>query len=329
MKYDLFISHASEDKASFVRPLAEELVENGLRVWFDECSLSPGDSLRYSIDKGLANSKFAIVVFSDSFFSKKWPNWELNGLVQRHLEADYPLIIPIWHGVNADDVKSYSPSLADIVAIQSSFGISEIALKVYRTINNNKYHYSEAPIFENKLSESQDSVLSGRFDKAIERINTICAEIFEYKVSITILYVPTMIEDELVLKPIHTSGIDKDYISLVVPAKRSLTGMALTQNSYVYSKELEFSGNVYSPLSKYQIKSLVAIPIKLGELKNKGEVVGILSLSSTEKLELTEEALKQLQDIVHLALEPIFELFMASGQIALTRQSSRRANARA
>jgi hypothetical protein len=43
--WDVFISHASEDKDSFVRPLAEALTESGLQVWFDETALKIGDSL--------------------------------------------------------------------------------------------------------------------------------------------------------------------------------------------------------------------------------------------------------------------------------------------
>ena len=51
-KYDLFIAHASEDKA-FVTPLAKSLVGQGLRIWYDDfvlrarmpccggCALSP------------------------------------------------------------------------------------------------------------------------------------------------------------------------------------------------------------------------------------------------------------------------------------------------
>jgi hypothetical protein len=50
----IFISHASEDKHDFVRPLAHALKSRGLRVWYDEFSLKLGDSLRRSIDKGLA-----------------------------------------------------------------------------------------------------------------------------------------------------------------------------------------------------------------------------------------------------------------------------------
>lgn len=51
---DLFISHASEDKADFVKPLADELINLGVSVWYDEYTLRIGDSLRRSIDQGLA-----------------------------------------------------------------------------------------------------------------------------------------------------------------------------------------------------------------------------------------------------------------------------------
>ncbi len=57
-EYDLFISHASEDKEEFVRPLAETLENMGVKVWYDEFTLKVGDSLRRSIDNGLVKSKY-------------------------------------------------------------------------------------------------------------------------------------------------------------------------------------------------------------------------------------------------------------------------------
>ena len=55
-EWDVFISHASEDKDDFVRPLAEGLEQRGLRVWFDESTLKVGDSLREAIDHGLGEA---------------------------------------------------------------------------------------------------------------------------------------------------------------------------------------------------------------------------------------------------------------------------------
>ena len=80
-RHDVFICHASEDKDAFVRPLAKALRSHHLAVWYDEFSLDVGDSLREAIDRGLAASEYGIVVLSPSFFCKRWPKRELNGLV--------------------------------------------------------------------------------------------------------------------------------------------------------------------------------------------------------------------------------------------------------
>ena len=116
--YDAFISHASEDKAKVVKPLATALTTLGYRVWYDEFELKVGDSLRQSIDKGLVNSRFGIVVLSPAFFSKNWPQYELNGLTAREIEG-HKVILPIWHSVDRNDVLAYSPPLADKVALST------------------------------------------------------------------------------------------------------------------------------------------------------------------------------------------------------------------
>jgi hypothetical protein len=100
MLFDAFICHASEDKGSFVRPLAEHLVEHNIEVWYDEFSLNVGDSLRRSLDRGLCQSRFGIVVLSPSFFAKHWSQWELDGLVSRQNSGEETVILPVWHGVS-------------------------------------------------------------------------------------------------------------------------------------------------------------------------------------------------------------------------------------
>lgn len=122
-----FISHASEDKDAVARPLALALRERRVDVWFDEFSLKPGDSLRLSIESGLASCDYGIVVLSPSFFAKKWPQNELNGLFSRDLASERRFLFPIWHNLTASDVLSVSPMLADRVALDSSRGAGEIA----------------------------------------------------------------------------------------------------------------------------------------------------------------------------------------------------------
>jgi hypothetical protein len=132
--WDVFISHASEDKASFVVPLFNELQTYGLEVWFDQFTLKLGDSLRESIDRGLAHSRFGIVVLSHSFFAKRWPQNELNGLVAREMEGE-KVILPVWHEITKAEILKYSPPLADKVAANSADGIESVAKRLVEVIS--------------------------------------------------------------------------------------------------------------------------------------------------------------------------------------------------
>lgn len=130
---DAFICHASEDKDGFVRRLAEALREQGLSIWYDEHALKLGDSLRQSIDRGLASSRFGVVVLSKAFFAKKWPQYELDGLVERQINGQ-KVILPIWHKVTHEDVRRYSPSLANRVAVESSLEMPKIVESIIEVI---------------------------------------------------------------------------------------------------------------------------------------------------------------------------------------------------
>jgi hypothetical protein len=128
-RWDVFISHASEDKDAIARPLAEELKGRGLSVWYDDFSLKLGDSLRQSIDKGLSRSQFGVVILSPRFFEKHWPNQELNGLATREVNGQ-KVILPVWHNVGFEEVCNYSPVLADRLAVSTDVGVPEVVKRI-------------------------------------------------------------------------------------------------------------------------------------------------------------------------------------------------------
>src|SRR5262245_33346133 len=103
LQFDAFISYATEDKETFVRPLAHALTALGASVWYDEFALKLGDSLSASIDKGLAKSRYGIVVLSKAFIAKPWPQRELQGLVAREM-GGMSTILPVWHDLTFQDV---------------------------------------------------------------------------------------------------------------------------------------------------------------------------------------------------------------------------------
>lgn len=134
--FDVFISHASEDKHEVVRPLATALQGAGLSVWYDEFELRIGDSLRRKIDKGLASSRFGVVVLSQAFFGRGWPEYELDGLVTRAVSGEQ-VLLPIWHNVSKREVMGYSPSLADRLARSTAtHTVEEIAAEIVDVIRN-------------------------------------------------------------------------------------------------------------------------------------------------------------------------------------------------
>ena len=134
--YDVFVSHASEDKDDFVRDFVKCLQKNGLKVWYDEFTLRVGDSLRRSIDNGLKNSSYGIVVLSEAFFSKEWPQRELDGLFAREVNGE-KVILPIWHKISKNEVLKLSSIIADMLALNtSSFTIEEIAKEISDRVLN-------------------------------------------------------------------------------------------------------------------------------------------------------------------------------------------------
>ena len=132
-EWDVFISHASEDKEDFVRPLAEGLRALDLRVWYDELTLKIGDSLREAIDHGLGQSRFGIVVLSQHFFSKQWPQNELDGLLAREVDG-LKVILPVWHKITRAQVEDFSPVLAGRVAARSEQGLDQVIEALMKVI---------------------------------------------------------------------------------------------------------------------------------------------------------------------------------------------------
>ena len=132
--WDFFISHASEDKDGVARPIAEMLRDRGHNVWFDEFTLKLGDNLRRSIEQGLVQSRFGVVILSPNFFAKKWTNLELDGLVA--LERDNEKrILPVWHNVTVTDIEQRSSWLALRLGVPTSRGIDHIVNMIEKAVD--------------------------------------------------------------------------------------------------------------------------------------------------------------------------------------------------
>lgn len=131
--WDAFISHAWEDKEDIARPLAEALSRRGLRVWYDEFTLRVGDKLLRSIDHGLTNSRYGVVILSPDFFTKEWAQKELAALAAREVSGR-KVILPVWHNITAEQIREYSPILADRLAVCSDRGLEDVVAELLRVM---------------------------------------------------------------------------------------------------------------------------------------------------------------------------------------------------
>lgn len=133
-RVDVFICHASEDKADIARPLAEELAARGWLVWYDEFELTAGDSLEERINDGLGRARYGVVILSQNFFKKNWARRELNALAAKEAADGRKVILPVWHNVTKPEVDAYSPLLADKLAVPSSHGLAWVVAELSRAL---------------------------------------------------------------------------------------------------------------------------------------------------------------------------------------------------
>ena len=91
-----------------------------------------GGRLREKIDAGLRNSRFGVTILSHAFFSKSWPQSELDGLLS--LERESKRILPVWHELTDEDVRSYSPILSGRLGISTSKGIASVVDAIKRAV---------------------------------------------------------------------------------------------------------------------------------------------------------------------------------------------------
>ncbi|AQS18339.1 toll/interleukin-1 receptor domain-containing protein [Clostridium beijerinckii] len=118
MEWDVFISHATEDKSGFVIPLVNKLKQYGVKVWFDKFELKVGDSLSKNIDEGLRKSKYGIVIISKSFLNKGWTDYEYRSLLSREI-GNCKVILPVWYNITKEEVQQYSLFLSDKMALSN------------------------------------------------------------------------------------------------------------------------------------------------------------------------------------------------------------------
>lgn len=137
MNRDVFISHASEDKASIAIPFAKELEKYGITYWLDLKELVPGDQLSVKVFKeGIAKSNYVVVFISKSFLVKGWTNAELRNALTRQMRTNTKIVIPFLVDVRFSDLLEYYPEFENIFCGDLKNGVGEAAYQLSKIVNN-------------------------------------------------------------------------------------------------------------------------------------------------------------------------------------------------
>jgi hypothetical protein len=105
-------------------------------VWYDDFSMEVGQSLRESVEKGIKDCGFCILVLTPNFLKNGgWPKREYTMAFTKELVEDSAAILPVWHNVSRNDVYEYSPHLADRLGLRWSHGVEDVCWRLYRAID--------------------------------------------------------------------------------------------------------------------------------------------------------------------------------------------------
>ena len=109
--WDVFICHASEDKADVAEPLYKQLDSVGIRCWYDRGAILWGDSIVAKINEGLRSSRFVIVVVSPALLRKTWATREMNAALSQEIDSGTTRLLPLMVGSD-EEIQQMTNDLA-------------------------------------------------------------------------------------------------------------------------------------------------------------------------------------------------------------------------
>lgn len=132
-KYDVFISHAVEDKLAIANELSEALEKTGLKVWYSGRELSVGDRLIDTIHTGLDECRFGVVILSPTYLGKIWALNEFFTFIHREKEGQ-KVVLPVLYDITPEELAARYPAMADIFAVRASKGIDHVTAILHNEI---------------------------------------------------------------------------------------------------------------------------------------------------------------------------------------------------
>lgn len=130
---DVFICHASQDKVDYVYPFMSALLARGITYWIDEAELRWGDKITNKINEGLTASTHVVVLLTESFLKKNWPQAELGSALNLEASAGQVIVLPLLVASEEIVFKQY-PLLRDKLYLRWEEGLDALVTKLANLI---------------------------------------------------------------------------------------------------------------------------------------------------------------------------------------------------
>ncbi|GMP94264.1 hypothetical protein CsSME_00043779 [Camellia sinensis var. sinensis] len=122
-RWDVFLSFRGEDtRHKFTGRLYTELVQNGVRTFFDEDGLLRGHEISPSLVTAIEDSAAAIAVISEKYANSWWCLEELAKIIECR-----KLLLPVFYEVDPSDVRRQTgPFKEDLRKLEDRFGVEKV-----------------------------------------------------------------------------------------------------------------------------------------------------------------------------------------------------------
>jgi hypothetical protein len=163
---NVFISYASAD-ADVARRIVNCLKDYYQDIWFDENEIVWGDNVIQKINSGLTESLMGFVILSDNFFNRAMPQLELNTMIYL-MNSVHFRILPLFHGLNHNDLQSKYPSLISIRGESADDDCKNLASKFSKALDKTMQIVNVAV----KISTNSSSASNVSNDDNLEEVNS-------------------------------------------------------------------------------------------------------------------------------------------------------------
>jgi len=146
IKHRAFLSYASEE-TELASKLVQGFSSRGIKIWYAPIELKVGDKVLDSIEKGMKETEYAILLISRNYLNKGWTKYEMDVLIRESIEKNRK-ILPVWHEVTKKQVEEKISGLTGIFALNSSIGAENLISKLAEVMTNSAPMVGVIPSWE-------------------------------------------------------------------------------------------------------------------------------------------------------------------------------------